>query len=73
MGRILIRILRFAANAADQYHKNETKKSVGILSYRYTARTLGETHVSTDDLTYYYLLRREEPCHVKDIFKKEMY
>ena len=51
MGRILIRILRFTANAADQYHKNETKKSVGILSYRYTARTLGETHVSTDDLT----------------------
>lgn len=32
-------------------HNNETKKSVGILDYRYTARTLGETHVSTDELT----------------------
>ena len=32
-------------------HNNETKKSVGILNCRYTARTLGETHVSTDELT----------------------
>ena len=31
----------------------------------------GKIFVSTDDLMK--LLRREEPCHVKDIFKKETF
>ena len=75
--------------------KTKLRKVLEFCDTDITARTLGETHVSTDDLTQLVsvlsansrhrgifdaeithennLLRREEPCHVKDIFRKEMY